>query len=164
MRVVEIKNRWSAADGMVQPLCYWERQMVMNILDITKGLFCMCIKPFHLEQITYPWFQPLPLKQPYRVIWRAFQISLFKLKLPFSIWILLWKLIQVKVEWSHCGRSPILNFSHSIWNSQGDLVGISNLPLQIGILLDKQVYIQVKLFHLKNVAQPLLVPPSIFWV
>ena len=57
-------HRWSTTMGNAQLVCYWRRQMVMNILDISKGLFCMCIKPFHLEQITY---DHLPLPITYRL-------------------------------------------------------------------------------------------------
>jgi hypothetical protein len=107
MGVAEIENRWFAANGMVQLVCYWESQMVMTILYISKGLFCMCVKPFHLEQITYPWFQPLPLKQPYRVIWWEFQISLFRSGFSSENWS------RSKLNHPICSRSPILNFSHS---------------------------------------------------
>ena len=96
---------------MVQPVCYWKRQMVMNILYISKRLFCMCIEWFHLEQF-------LSL------------ISATAIKTAI----------------------------------QCDLVGISNFPLQIWILLEKQVHVQVKPSHLENVAQPLLVLSSLFWV
>jgi len=71
----------------------------------------MCIKPFHLEQITYHWFQPLPLKQPCRVIWWEFQISLFRSGFSSENWS------RSKLNHPICSRSPILDFSHSYWNS-----------------------------------------------
>ena len=84
---------------------------------------------------------------------------------PFQIWILFRKLFQVQVE-----QFPLQQITYSQFQPlplkqpmiQGDLAGLLNFPLQIWILLEKQVHVQVKPSHLENVAQPLLVPPSMF--
>ena len=102
----------------------------MTILYISKGLFCMCIKPFHFEQITYPWFQPLPLKQPYRVIWWEFQISLFRS--GFSQKTGSGPSWTIPFAADHLFSISATPIETAI---QGDLVGISNFPLQIWLSL-----------------------------
>ena len=49
-----------------------------QIWILLRKLVQVQVEHFPLQQIIYFQFQPLPLKQPYRVIWWEFQISLFR--------------------------------------------------------------------------------------
>ena len=49
-----------------------------QIWILLRKLVQVQVEQFPLQQITYSQFRPLPLKQPYRVIWWEFQISLFR--------------------------------------------------------------------------------------
>ena len=74
-----------------------------QIWILLKKLVQVQVEPSHLQQITYSEFHPLPLKQPYRVIWWEFQISLFRSGFASENWS------KSKLNHPICSRSLLID-------------------------------------------------------